>query len=111
MVVQRCPCSRAKTRQSNCYYTGERPRHLVYLTPGQRRKLCALTGILNPDPGSLAPGGGKADLDFACRHLGVLLLADEVELGRSDIAMPSEFPHLVHRRPVADGVVDRRLAQ
>jgi len=28
MVVQRCPCSRAKTRQSNCYYTGERPRRL-----------------------------------------------------------------------------------
>src|SRR5208337_4540314 len=26
MVVQMCPCSRAKTRQSNCYYTGERPR-------------------------------------------------------------------------------------
>ena len=25
MVVQWCPCSRAKTRQSNCYYTGERP--------------------------------------------------------------------------------------
>jgi hypothetical protein len=22
-----------------------------------------------------------------------------------------ELPHLVHRRPVADGVVDRRLAQ
>src|SRR5271157_251508 len=60
---------------------------------------------------SLAPGPGQADLDAAGGDLGVFLLADEVELGGADVGVPREFPHLVHGRPVPDGVVDRRLAQ
>ena len=40
-----------------------------------------------------------------------LRTAHEVDLGRADIGVPGELPHLVHRGPVADGVVDRRLAQ
>jgi hypothetical protein len=52
----------------------------------------------------------KADLDFPGRYLGVFLLSDEIELGGADVGVAGEFPHLVHRGPVADGVVDRRLA-
>ena len=63
-----------------------------------------------PPPGSLALASRQADLDPPGRHLGVFLLADEVDLGGADVGMAGELAHLVHRRPVADGVVDRRLA-
>ena len=63
-----------------------------------------------PPPGSLALASRQADLDPPGRHLGVLLLADEVDLGGADVGVAGEFAHLVHRGPVADGVVDRRLA-
>ena len=55
-----------------------------------------------------APG---ADVDAPCRHLGVFLLADEVELGGADVAVAGELAHLVHRGAVTDGVLDRHLAQ
>ena len=42
------------------------------------------------------------------RHFAVLLLAHEVQLGGADVAVAGELAHLMHRRPVADGVVDRR---
>src|SRR5262245_28009134 len=54
---------------------------------------------------------GDADADAPCGDLAVLLLADEVQLGGAYVGVPGELPHLVHLRPVADGVVDRRLAQ
>src|SRR5262249_36197298 len=52
-----------------------------------------------------------ADADAAGRHLAVLLLADEVQLGGPDVGVAGELAHLVPLRPVADGVVDGRLAQ
>ncbi len=60
--------------------------------------------------GSLAPGACQPDLDAPRRHLGVFFLALEVELGRPDVGVAGELPHFVHRRPVADRVVDRRCA-
>ena len=60
--------------------------------------------------GSLAPGACQPDLVAPHRHLGVFFLALEVELGRSDVGVAGELPHFVHRRPVADRVVDRRCA-
>jgi len=60
---------------------------------------------------SLDPGPREADLDAPRRHVRVFFLADKVEFGRPDVGVAGELPHLVHRRPVADGVVDRRLAQ
>ena len=48
-----------------------------------------------PPPGSLALASRDADLDPPGRHLGVFLLADEVDLGRSDVGMAGELPHLV----------------
>ena len=56
-------------------------------------------------------GSYDADLDAPRRHLGVFLLAHEIDLGGADIGVPGELPHLVHRGPIPDGVVDRRLAQ
>jgi hypothetical protein len=47
-----------------------------------------------------------ADLDAACRHLGIFPFAVEIKLGRADIAVPGEFPHLVHLSAIADSVVD-----
>ena len=61
--------------------------------------------------GSLAPGTRQPDLDAPRRHLGILLAADEVDLGGADIGVAREFAHLVHRGPIADGVVDGGLAQ
>jgi hypothetical protein len=40
-----------------------------------------------------------------------LRTAHEIDLGGADIGVPGELAHLVHRGPVADGVVDRRFAQ
>ena len=60
---------------------------------------------------SLAFASREANVDAPRRHLGVFLLAHEVELGRPDIRVPGELAHLVHRCPIPDGVVDRRLAQ
>ena len=40
-----------------------------------------------------------------------LLSLPQVNLGRPDVGVPGEFPHLVHRRPISDRVVDRGLAQ
>ena len=60
---------------------------------------------------SLARASRDANVDPPRRHLGVLLLAHEVELGRPDIRVPGELAHLVQRRPVADGVVDGGLAE
>ena len=48
-----------------------------------------------PPTGSLALTPRDADLDPPRRHLGVLLLADEVDLGGPDIGMAGEFPDLV----------------
>jgi hypothetical protein len=61
--------------------------------------------------GSLSLGTCEPDLDAPGRHLGVFFFADEVDLGGADVGVPSELAHLMHRRPVADGVFDRRLAQ
>src|SRR5208282_3083211 len=58
---------------------------------------------------SLDPGPREADLDAPRRHVRVFFLADKVEFGRPDVGVAGELPHLVHRRPVADRVVDRRL--
>ena len=44
---------------------------------------------------SLALEAGPPDLDAAGRHLGVLLLADEVDLGGPDIGVAGELPDLV----------------
>jgi len=46
-----------------------------------------------------------------CIRLGVIFLADEVDLGRGDVGVAGELPNLVHGGPVADGVVDCRLKQ
>ena len=51
------------------------------------------SGIL--PAGSLALASRDADLDAPCRHLGVFLLADEVDLGRADVGVAGELPHLV----------------
>ena len=59
--------------------------------------------------GLLAPGTCQPDLDSPGRHLRVLFLADEVELGGPDVGVPRELPYLVHRSPGADGVVDGGL--
>ena len=45
--------------------------------------------------GSLAPGTCQPDLDAPGRHLGVFLLADEVDLGGADVGVAGELPHLV----------------
>src|SRR5208337_3040231 len=60
---------------------------------------------------SLALTSRHANVDSPRRHLGVFLLGHEVELGRSDIRMPGKLAHLVHLRPVADGVVNGGLAK
>jgi hypothetical protein len=57
---------------------------------------------------SLDPGPREADLDAAGGDFGIFLLAHEVDLGRTDVAVPGEFPHSVHGRRVSDRVVDRR---
>ncbi len=44
---------------------------------------------------SLAPGPRQAYLDAPGRHLGVFLLADEIDLGRPDIRVPGELPRFV----------------
>src|SRR5512135_982195 len=59
---------------------------------------------------SLVLASRQADMDAPRRHLGVLLLTHEVDLGRADIGVPGELAHLVHRGPVADRVVDGGLA-
>jgi hypothetical protein len=60
--------------------------------------------------GGLIPlPAGQTDLDFPRRNLGVFFLAHKVKLGRANVTVVVEFPHLVHGRAVADGVVDRRL--
>src|SRR5512135_1896998 len=60
---------------------------------------------------SLALASRQANMDPPRRHLGVLLLPHEVDLGRADIGMPGELAHLVQRGSVADRVVDGGLAQ
>ncbi len=57
------------------------------------------------------PGPREADLDAPGRHRGVFLLADEVDLGRADVGVAGELPHLVHRRPVADRSRNRDAAR
>src|SRR5512135_821445 len=44
--------------------------------------------------GSLARASRDADVDAPRRHLGVFLVAHEVELGRPDIGVPGELAHL-----------------
>jgi hypothetical protein len=60
---------------------------------------------------SLVLASRQSDLDAPRRHLGVFLLAHEVDLGCPDIRVPGELAHLVHRRSIPDRVVDRGLAQ
>src|SRR5512135_3772169 len=60
---------------------------------------------------SLSLASRQANMDAPRRHLGVLLLPHEVDLGRPDIGVPGELAHLVHRGPVPDRVVDGGLAQ
>src|SRR5262249_15604804 len=50
----------------------------------------------SPPSDSLALSSRPADLNLPRCHLGVFLTADEVELGGADVAVPGEFPHLVH---------------
>jgi hypothetical protein len=57
--------------------------------------------------GSLAPGTRQPDPDAAIGDLGVLLPADEIDLGGADVSVAGELADLVHRRLVADGVVWR----
>jgi hypothetical protein len=52
-----------------------------------------------------------ADVDAPRRHLGVFLLAHEVELGRAVLGVSGELAHLVEQGPVADGVVDGGLPE
>ena len=59
--------------------------------------------------GSLAPGTRQPDPDAAIGDLGVLLPADEIDLGGADVSVAGELADLVHRRLVADGVVVRPL--
>src|SRR5512135_987282 len=59
---------------------------------------------------SLALASRQANMDAPRRHLGVLLLAHEVDLGGADIGVPGELAHLVQRGPVPDRVVDGGLA-
>ena len=60
---------------------------------------------------SRARASRDANLDAPRRYLSsVFLLPHEVDLGGADIGVPGELAHLVHGRPVADRVVDRRLA-
>ena len=61
--------------------------------------------------GSLVPGTCQPDVDPPGRHLGVFLLADEVNLSGADVGVAGKLPYFVHRRPVADRVVDGRFAQ
>jgi hypothetical protein len=61
--------------------------------------------------GSLSCTSRHADLDPPSCNLGIFLLAYEVDLGGPDVGVPGELAHLVHSRPVADRIVDRRLAQ
>ena len=60
---------------------------------------------------SLAFASREANVDAPRRDLGILLAAHEVDLGDPDIGISGKLPHLVHGRPVPDGIVDRRLAQ
>jgi len=53
--------------------------------------------------GSLALTSRDANVDAPRRHLGVFLLAHELELGRPDIGVPGKLAHLVHLRPIAGG--------
>ena len=46
-------------------------------------------------PPSLVLAPRQADLDLPGRHLGVFLLADEVDLGGADVGVAGELPHLV----------------
>src|SRR5271165_6652020 len=78
----------------------------VRLQPVRRRETLGRSPM-----DSLARASRDANVDAPRRYLGVFLLAHEVELGRPDIGVPGELAHLVHGRPVPDGVVDRRLAQ
>ena len=61
--------------------------------------------------GSLVPGTCQPDVDPPGRHLGVFLLADEVNLSGADVGVAGKLPYFVHRRPVADRVVDGRFAR
>src|SRR5271166_3145325 len=91
--------------------------------PVKNRRLASCPGehdAYPSSPGVFRSGGGlndwgrlgwhDADLNLPGGHLSVFLLADEINLGRPDVGMAGELPHLMHRGPVADGVVDRRLA-
>jgi hypothetical protein len=60
---------------------------------------------------SHARASRDANVDAPRRHLGVFLLAHELELSRPDIGVPGELAHLVQRGAVADGVVDGGLAE
>src|SRR5512135_3917176 len=48
---------------------------------------------------SLALASRQANLDPPRRHLGVLLLTHEVDLGGAEIGVPGELAHLVQRGP------------
>src|SRR5271165_6100033 len=52
---------------------------------------------LDHTTGLLALAFRDANVDAPRRHLGVFLLAHEIDLGGADIGVPREFPHLVHR--------------
>src|SRR5690349_11961823 len=69
----------------------------------------ASSGRLRAD--SLTPAARQADLNPPGGYLRVLLLADEVDFGGADVAVTSEFAHLMHRSSVTDCVVDGGLPQ
>src|SRR5262245_7244816 len=52
-----------------------------------------------------------SSLDASCCHLPVLLLAHEVELRGTDVAVPGDLSHLVHLRVISDRVVDGGLSK
>src|SRR4051794_15965172 len=64
-----------------------------------------------PSPDSLDPSSRHSNLNSAGGYLRVLFLSHKVNLSCSYVGMSSELPHFMHRRPVANGVVDRRLPQ
>src|SRR5262249_38142415 len=96
----------------------DRLRALVMVcSPGARSESRGngeyLERLLGPWTGlsaaSLAFAARESDLNPPGGHVGIFLLAHEVDLGRPVIGVAGKLPHLVHRSPVVDGVVDRCL--
>jgi hypothetical protein len=62
-------------------------------------------------PSAMRVPATHANLNLPRRELGVFALADEIQFGGPNIAVPGNLTHLVHLGTVADGIVDGGLAQ